>query len=444
MVAVYMVRVASHRQGAQELKMVSCEKEARNNGVTRGMVIGMVCGHMFAVAALAGLSLLTGPQAGVAGGPSEPPEVTSDLPNARLVPATDVIVISPLRSVKDPSKPVGPELMVRAPENPQIRSGRLEVVGISFPEFATAPKQTVPGDVSLTPRDKGVVIGNARMAPLYRKIETPLAVVVPETAPASSLTSFAAEINRKRKNSETAATKDQPLRNNAFGAKPALMRFSEPLDIDPDQPKMSIVLLDDGAHSIDLDILKAFPYPITFALDASWTGADVAMKTYRRRGFEVMVLAEFAEEVTPDTARKMLQYDLRKLPQAVAVMEARRGGVQASLSVSDRVTRLLKATGHGLVLFPTPLNAARTLAQKSGVPAATIFRDFDSKGQSARVIRKFLDQATRKARSDGTVIMIGRLRSETIKALILWGLQDRVNHVALAPISTVLLADGMK
>jgi polysaccharide deacetylase 2 family uncharacterized protein YibQ len=55
-----------------------------------------------------------------------------------------------------------------------------------------------------------------------------------------------------------------------------------------------------------------------------------------------------------------------------------------------------------------------------------------------------LDQATRKARSDGTVIMIGRLRSETIKALILWGLQDRVNHVALAPISTVLLADGMK
>ena len=157
-----------------------------------------------------------------------------------------------------------------------------------------------------------------------------------------------------------------------------------------------------------------------------------------------MVLAEFAEEVTPDTARKILQNDLRKLPQAVAVMEARRGGVQASLSVSDRVTRLLKATGHGLVLFPTPLNAARTLAQKSGVPAATIFRDFDSKGQSARVIRKFLDQATRKARSDGTVIMIGRLRSETIKALILWGLQDRVNHVVLAPISTVLLADGMK
>jgi polysaccharide deacetylase 2 family uncharacterized protein YibQ len=222
------------------------------------------------------------------------------------------------------------------------------------------------------------------------------------------------------------------------------LRFSEPLDIDPDKPKMSIILLDDGAHNVDLDILEAFPYPITFALDASWKGAAVAMKSYRRRGFEVMVLAEFADEVKPDTARKILQNDLRKLPQAVAVMEARQGGVQASLSVSDRITRLLRATGHGLVLFPTPLNAARTLAQKSGVPAATIFRDFDGKGQSARVIRKFLDQATRKARSDGSVIMIGRVRSETIKALVLWGLQNRVNHVALAPISTVLQTEGLQ
>ena len=439
-----MVRVASHRQGAQELKTVCCEKEARNNDVTRGMVIGMICGFIVAVAALAGLSLLTGLQVGVAEGPSEPPEVTSNLSNARLVPATDVIAVSPLSVVKDASKPVGPELMARAPDNPQLWSGRLEVVGIAFPDFAAAPQQTIPRKVSTTPREKGVVIGNARMAPFYRKIPTPVAGVVPNEGPASSLTSFAADINRKRKNSETGAAKDQPLRNNTSGTKPALVRFSEPLDIDPDKPKMSIILLDDGAHNVDLDILEAFPYPITFALDASWKGAAVAMKSYRRRGFEVMVLAEFADEVKPDTARKILQNDLRKLPQAVAVMEARQGGVQASLSVSDRITRLLRATGHGLVLFPTPLNAARTLAQKSGVPAATIFRDFDGKGQSARVIRKFLDQATRKARSDGSVIMIGRVRSETIKALVLWGLQNRVNHVALAPISTVLQTEGLQ
>ena len=60
------------------------------------------------------------------------------------------------------------------------------------------------------------------------------------------------------------------------------------------------------------------------------------------------------------------------------------------------------------------------------------------------MIRKFLDQATRKARSDGSVIMIGRVRSETIKALVLWGLQNRVNHVALAPISTVLQTEGLQ
>ena len=115
--------------------------------MTRGMVIGMICGFIVAVAALAGLSLLTGLQDGVAEGPSEPPEVTSNLSNARLVPATDVIAVSPLSAVKDASKPVGPELMARAPDNPQLWSGRLEVVGIAFPDFAAAPQQTIPRKV---------------------------------------------------------------------------------------------------------------------------------------------------------------------------------------------------------------------------------------------------------------------------------------------------------
>jgi hypothetical protein len=36
--------------------------------------------------------------------------------------------------------------------------------------------------------------------------------------------------------------------------------------------------------------------------------------------------------------------------------------------------------------------------------------------------------------------MLGRMRPETISALLVWGLQDRANQVALAPISAVLLA----
>jgi polysaccharide deacetylase 2 family uncharacterized protein YibQ len=75
------------------------------------------------------------------------------------------------------------------------------------------------------------------------------------------------------------------------------------------------------------------------------------------------------------------------------------------------------------------------------VPADPVFRDFDSKGQSATVIRRFLDQAAFKAGQEGAVIMLGRLRPDTITALLLWGLQDRAGQVALAPISAVLLRE---
>jgi polysaccharide deacetylase 2 family uncharacterized protein YibQ len=54
------------------------------------------------------------------------------------------------------------------------------------------------------------------------------------------------------------------------------------------------------------------------------------------------------------------------------------------------------------------------------------------------VIRRFLDQAAFRAGQDGGVIMLGRLRADTISALLLWGLQDRAGKVALAPISAVL------
>ena len=78
------------------------------------------------------------------------------------------------------------------------------------------------------------------------------------------------------------------------------------------------------------------------------------------------------------------------------------------------------------------------LAVKNGVPAAAIFRDFDNKDQTPTVIRRFLDQAAFKAGIEGSVIMLGRMRPETISALLVWGLQDRATQVALAPISAVL------
>lgn len=72
------------------------------------------------------------------------------------------------------------------------------------------------------------------------------------------------------------------------------------------------------------------------------------------------------------------------------------------------------------------------------MPSATVFRDFDSADQTPTVIRRFLDQAAFRAGQEGGVIMMGRLRADTISALILWGLQDRASRVDLAPVSVLL------
>jgi hypothetical protein len=126
------------------------------------------------------------------------------------------------------------------------------------------------------------------------------------------------------------------------------------------------------------------------------------------------------------------------LPEAVAVLEGNGSGVQMSRSVSDQVNAFAGETGRGVILQANGLNSALKLAVKNRVPAAVVFRDFDGGGQGPTAMRRFLDQAAFRARQEGGVVMLGRVRPDTISALLLWGLQDRSSRVALAPVSAVL------
>jgi len=134
-----------------------------------------------------------------------------------------------------------------------------------------------------------------------------------------------------------------------------------------------------------------------------------------------------------------MQAYLAAVPQAVAVMEGTDTGLQTSRSATEQLIPILQDSGHGLILFSEGLDTARKLIEREGVPVASVFRDFDGNGQNATVIRRFLDQAAFKAaQEEGGVIMVGRLRAETVSALLLWGLQDRAASVAVAPVSAVL------
>jgi len=221
----------------------------------------------------------------------------------------------------------------------------------------------------------------------------------------------------------------------------AILRHAAAFENPEGKPLMSIVLMDDGSSPIGMEALASFPYPLSFAVDADWAGAAEAAERYRAAGFEVLLTVDLPESAAASDTEVAMQAWLDRVPQAVALLEGDETGVQASREASAQLAPILKETGHGIVMHPNGLDMARKLIGREGVPSATLFRDFDGQGQDASAIRRFLDQAAMKAgQQDEGVIMLGRLRADTISALMLWGLQDRANRVALAPVSAVLMA----
>jgi len=221
----------------------------------------------------------------------------------------------------------------------------------------------------------------------------------------------------------------------------AILRNAADFENPDGKPLMSIVLMDDGSSPIGIEALASFPYPLSFAVDADWQGASEAAERYRASGFEVLLTVDLPEAAAASDTEVAMQAWLDRVPQAVALLEGDESGVQASREASAQLAPILNESGHGIVMHPNGLDMARKLIGREGVPSATLFRDFDGQGQDAAAIRRFLDQAAMKAgQQEEGVIMLGRLRADTISALMLWGLQDRANQVALAPVSAVLMA----
>ncbi len=223
---------------------------------------------------------------------------------------------------------------------------------------------------------------------------------------------------------------------------PPVERFATEFENPENKPLMSIILIDDGTSPIGPAALADFPYPLSFAVDASYANAADTAAKYRAAGMEVLAMVNLPQNAAASDAETSMGVLLEAVPEAVAVFEGTGTGLQSSREAAEQLAPILKDSGHGLVMFPNGLNTAQKLIAREGVPTATVFRDFDSNGQNAAAVRRFLDQAAfRAGQEEGGVIMVGRLRPDTISALLLWGLQDRAASVALAPVSAVLTAE---
>ncbi len=211
--------------------------------------------------------------------------------------------------------------------------------------------------------------------------------------------------------------------------------FSNPNDL----PLMSIVLIDDGTMVNADAALRGSPFPITVAIDPSLPNAIELMETYRNAGIEVLAVANIAQGATAGDVEMMLEATFNVLPQTIGLIDIGSGDF-GSVAATEQGMAVLASAGRGYVTISRGLNASVRAASEAEVPSAVIYRDLDGEDQSAQVIRRFLDQAAFRARQESGVVLLGRVRPDTLSALILWATANRAEQVAQAPVSAVLKA----
>jgi hypothetical protein len=140
------------------------------------------------------------------------------------------------------------------------------------------------------------------------------------------------------------------------------------------------------------------------AIDPALDDAQDRLAEYRARGFEVGVQSILPEGATPSDVEITLEATFSTLGETVLLLDAGNGGLQNDRTVTAQAMAALAADGRGLVTVSKGLNMALRAAETG-------------------------------------VMLLGRMRPDTISALVLWGTANRAGQVALAPMSAILTAE---
>lgn len=222
---------------------------------------------------------------------------------------------------------------------------------------------------------------------------------------------------------------------------PAIERYAAQFETTNGKPAMSVILLHNDGNANGPAMVASLQFPVTVVIDSESANASGVLAAYRDVGAEVAFSTSFPRRASPSDVEVVMAAAVRALPETVALVDIGDGGLQSDRSITRQAVAALAADGRGLVTKSQGLNSALREAESEGVPAGVIYRDLDGDGQDARVIRRFLDQAAFRARQNDGVILLARMRQETIDALDAWNEANRAGQVALAPLTTVLLAD---
>jgi len=379
--------------------------------------------------------------------PAEVPVPTPDMQPV-TPPAPEMVEVPVVPDViETPTPEMAQPVLPAEPSPPKVIEPRVAPV---MPPVETpaagepVPETEMPQDAAVlpetteveTPRPAEPAVQPQEAA--LPKILRPAPVPQEETAPTESATENTAPSPQIRHlptigGNPEPDTQTEQATEETGADKGALETYAVPFENPDAKPILSVVLIDDPDYPVEQAVLDHLPFPLAFAIDAARDDAEEIATRYRDAGFEVLLLTNLPQGASAsDTAVTFEAYSTA-VPQAVAVLD--RG---ANSMVAKQIAGILADRGFGLVTPSKGLNSAQKAARREGVPAALIYRELDGDGETVPVMRRYLDRAAFRAAQEGSVIMLGHTRPETIEALVLWALEDRAASVAIAPVSAVL------
>lgn len=363
------------------------------------------------------------------------PPALSSLDAALTAPAADAQPAAPAPAPEPEPAGTGDALLAPVQGLGRAEPSRLpQIAEAQDPGLAA---ETVPAPAAPTPGDAAP----APSAPVPPRILTPEAQPLPGTLPTVLKP---AELKPDVSGVKTDGLPQigvtaPPPAEAAPKADQPIAKYARSFDAAPDKPRLAILLRDIGGAGMDRAELAKLPIPVTFVIDPLAPDAREAEAAYRAAGQEVLMLANgLPEGATAADVEQTFQTLQETLPEAVGVIDEATAGFQDNRALATLVLPVIADQGRGLVTYDKGLNAADQIARRDGLPAAVIFRRLDGEGESQSTILRYLDRAAFKAAQEGSVVVIGDAKPDTVAAILQWTIEGKAGSVALAPVTAVM------
>jgi hypothetical protein len=215
---------------------------------------------------------------------------------------------------------------------------------------------------------------------------------------------------------------------------PAFRRNAAVFDPQPGLRPMAVILTESAtARDAILDLMM----PVTVAVNPLDPGAALRARAYRQAGHEVALLAVDVPVLsTASDLAVTVQSWLRDFPQALAIMDVRRDGIASSRTLARDMVQMMAPEGLAAIAQRGGPDNFRQMALEAGLPALSLYRNLDGRGQNPVALRRMIDRAAFEAlRQDSIVITGSADNPEIMAALNSFAMGGGRDGVMLAPVS---------